>query len=109
MTKCRMCSTFRLKPENVQEYIRLHQQVWPELVEVYRKAGITQISCFLNGCDVIVYSEYEMEAYRRKKESLSRNLVELRWQVLMRTLRDPDSQALRFEEMFHMPPSKANP
>jgi L-rhamnose mutarotase len=106
--KSRMCLTFRLKQESIPEYIRLHQQVWPELLEVYRKAGIAQISCFLNDCNVAVYSEYELEIYEREKESLSRDPVELRWQALMQALRDPDSQTLRFEEIFHMPALEAN-
>ncbi|RPJ20384.1 MAG: L-rhamnose mutarotase [Chloroflexi bacterium] len=106
--KCRMFSAFRLKPESVPEYVRLHQQVWPELLQVYREAGITQISCFLNGCDVVVYSEYEQEVYQQAKESLSHNSIELRWQALMQTLRDPYFQVLRFEEIFHMSALEGN-
>ena len=107
--KCRMCLTFHLKPESIPEYVRLHQQVWPELLQVYREAGITQISCFLNGCDVVVYSEYELKVYQQKKEFLRRNPVELRWQALMQTLRDPEAQMLQFEEIFHMPVLEGNP
>jgi L-rhamnose mutarotase len=104
-----MCSAFRLKPESVPEYVRLHQEVWPELIQVYREAGITKISCFLSGCEVVVYSEYEMEVYQQAKEALSHNSVELRWQALMQTLREPDSQTFRFEEVFHMPALEGNP
>lgn len=109
MMKSRMCVIFRLKSESIPEYVRLHQQVWPELVQVYREAGFIEISCFLNGCDVVVYSEYEMEIYQREKESLSHDPVELRWQALMQTLRDPDSQIRHFEEIFHMPAPEGNP
>jgi L-rhamnose mutarotase len=106
--KSRMCLTFRLKRESVPEYIRLHQQVWPELLEVYGRAGISQISCFLNDCDVVVYSEYELEVYEQEKESLSRDPMELRWQALMQSLRDPASQTRHFEEVFHMPALEGN-
>lgn len=104
-----MCSAFLLKPEGIPEYIRLHQQVWPELLKVYRQAGITEISCFQNGCEVVVYSEYEMEVYQQAKESLNHNSVELRWQALIQNLRDPDSPPLHFEEVFHMPALEGNP
>jgi len=104
-----MCSVFQLKLQSVPEYVRLHQQVWPELLQAYREAGITQVSCFLNGCDVVVYSEYEMEVYQQAKESLSHNPVELRWQALMQTLREPDAQTLQFEEIFYMPTLERNP
>jgi L-rhamnose mutarotase len=104
-----MCSAFQLKPESVPEYIRLHQEVWPEVIQVYREAGITKISCFLNGCDVVVYSECELEVYQQAKEALSHNSAELRWQALMQTLREPDLQTLHFEEVFHMPAPEENP
>jgi len=103
MPKRRMLFRSRLKPESVQEYVRLHQQVWPELLEAYRKAGITQVSCFLNGLDLVVYSEYEQEVYEREKEALSRKPVEIRWQALIKPLRDPDFEQRSFEEVFHMP------
>jgi len=102
MTKRQMLSLSRLRPECVQEYVRLHQQVWPELLATYRQAGITQIGCFLNGLVLIVYSEYESEVYEKAKEALSRNAVEVRWQVLMQTLRDPDFEPLTFQEVFFM-------
>lgn len=104
MSKHRTVSHSRLKPECVQEYVRWHQQVWPELLGVYRKAGITQISCFVSGLDLLVYSEYETEIYEREKESLSRNPVEIRWQALMKTLRDPELATQNFDEVFYMPP-----
>lgn len=101
-----MLSLSRLRPGCVQEYIRLHQQVWPELLEAYRQAGIIQISCFLNGLDLIVYSEYELEVYETAKDALGRNGVEVRWQALMQTLRDPDFVPQAFQEVFFMPPNR---
>ncbi len=106
MPKRRMLSLSRLRPECLQEYVRLHQQVWPELLAAYRQAGITQIGCFLNGLDLIVYSVYESEVYENAKEPLSRNAVEVNWQALTQTLRDPDFEPRTFQEVFHMPSSR---
>ncbi len=100
----RTVSYSRLKPECVQEYVRWHQQVWPELLEAYRKAGITQISCFLGDLDLVVYSEYDTEVYEKEKESLRRNPVEIRWQALMKTLRDPKWPGQELQQVFYMPP-----
>ena len=105
MSKHRQLSLARLHPECVQEYIRLHQQVWPELLAAYRQAGITQISCFLKDLDLIVYSEYEPEVYEEAKEQLNHNAVEVRWQALMQALRDPDFEPQTFREVFFMPAS----
>jgi L-rhamnose mutarotase len=101
-----MLSLSRLRPECVPEYIRRHQQVWPELLDAYRQAGITQISCFLNGLNLIVYSEYELDVYETAREALSRNGVEVRWQALMQTLRDQTVHHRLFGSLLHASPSR---
>ena len=103
MSKGRMLFHSRLKPECVAEYIRYHQAVWPELLEGYRQAGITQVSCFLSGVELIVYSEIDVEQYQESKAALSRHPVEVKWQTLMQTLRDPSFKAGPYAEVFHMP------
>ncbi len=100
----RTVSYSRLKPECVQEYVRWHQQVWPDLLEAYRKAGIKQICCFLGGLDLVVYSEYETEIYQKENESLRQNPVEIRWQALMKTLRDPRWPGQELQQVFNMSP-----
>jgi L-rhamnose mutarotase len=103
MSKARMLFRSRLKAESVDEYVRYHRAVWPDLLDAYRRAGITQISCFLSGTDLLVYSEYDVDVYRREKAALSRHPVEIKWQALMATLRDPTFKAVEYEEVFHMP------
>jgi len=101
MTKHRTLSLRRLKPDCVQAYIDFHQQVWPELLEAYRQAGFTRIDCCLNGCDLVVCIEYEVDVYNKMKDALIRNPVEIRWQALMETLRDTSVEQQFFEEVFH--------
>jgi L-rhamnose mutarotase len=93
----------RLKPDKVEEYIRYHQSVWPELLEAYRRAGISRISCFLSGADLLIYSEVDQDIYEREKEALSRNPFEIKWQALMAELGDPTFEAIEYREVFHMP------
>ncbi len=102
MSKRRMLSLRKLKPESVQEYTRLHQQVWPELLEAYCQAGITEISCFLNGVNLVVYMEYESEIYEQEKDALNGNPIEIRWQALMKALDDTEFEQRHFDEVFHM-------
>jgi len=98
----RIMSRSRLKPECVKEYVRLHREVWPDLLEAYRKAGITRIGCYLDGLDLLVYSELDPEIYEREKAALNRNPVGLRWDKLMATLRDQSYGSREFEEVFFM-------
>ena len=92
----------RLKPEMVDEYRRMHDNIWPEMVAAYNAAGITQIRCFLNGVDLIIYFEYDDTIFSDAKESLRNNDVEIRWQKIMKTFADPAFKAVHFDEVFTM-------
>jgi len=41
--------TWTVKPEFVEEYVRMHLDPWPEILEEHRKAGISSYSIFRNG------------------------------------------------------------
>ena len=104
MSKQRTLWLDRLKPESVLEYIHLHQQVWPELEAAYRQAGILQMGCFLNGCERVVFMEYETEIYNEAKPSLDSNPVEIRWQALMKTFCDPQVERQSLTEVYSLSP-----
>ena len=38
-----------IKEECVDEYVRMHRNPWPEIMEAHRKAGIRNYSIFRNG------------------------------------------------------------
>jgi len=46
-----------IKPGMQQEYIRRHDEIWPEMSEVLRRAGIKNYSIWLNGDEVFGYYE----------------------------------------------------
>ena len=50
---------FRLwvKPERLEAYKRLHQEVWPELLEDMRAASIRNYSIFADGPELFGYLE----------------------------------------------------
>ena len=104
MSKQRTLWVDRLKAESVSEYIRLHQQVWPELEAAYRQAGILQMGCYLNGCERVVFIEYETEIYDQAKASLDSNPVEIRWQALMKSCCDPQVDRQSLTEVYHLSP-----
>jgi L-rhamnose mutarotase len=104
MPKQRTLWLDRLKTESVSEYIQLHQQVWPELEAAYRQAGILQIGCYLNGCERVVFMEYEADIYEQAKASLDCNPVEIRWQALMKTFCDPQVERRTLTEVYYLSP-----
>jgi L-rhamnose mutarotase len=105
MTRQRTLWLDRLKAESVSEYIKLHQQVWPELEAAYRQAGILQVGCYLNGCERVVFIEYESGTYDQAKANLDNNPVEIRWQALMKNLCDPKVERQSLREVYYLPPT----
>jgi L-rhamnose mutarotase len=58
----RYCFTFNLRPGAEAEYKRRHDEIWPELVEAIRDAGIHNYTLFRRGLQVIAYCECEPDA-----------------------------------------------
>jgi L-rhamnose mutarotase len=92
----------QLLPEHVAEYIQYHQNVPAGLMDVYRDVGITNLSCFLNENDLIVYFEVDQEIYDQEKGRLADNSIDVNWQSLMSTLNDPNSKTITYLEVFRM-------
>ena len=49
----------RIKPGCEQEYIRRHDEIWPELIDVFKEAGICNYTIFLNKNTLFGYYECE--------------------------------------------------
>lgn len=55
----RFCFTFEIREGAGDEYKRRHDEIWPELVEAIKDAGISNYSLFRRGTQVIAYCECE--------------------------------------------------
>lgn len=53
----RMAWKGRIKPGCKQEYIRRHNEIWPEMVSVLKDAGIGNYTIFANGEELFGYYE----------------------------------------------------
>ena len=51
--------TARLRPENVDDYVRDHAAVWPDVLEAIRAAGIRDYSIWL--FEDRVFAQYEVD------------------------------------------------
>jgi len=58
----RYCFTFRLRPGMEDEYRRRHDEIWPELVEALRDAGVRNYTLFRRERQVIAYCECHPDA-----------------------------------------------
>ncbi|MEI6071530.1 MAG: L-rhamnose mutarotase [Verrucomicrobiae bacterium] len=92
-----------LRPERIGEYRRHHEAVWPELEELYRTHGVTDLSCFLCGCELVVYQEIDPSVFLAAEAALAAHPVEIRWQALMSEFKDPGQNSSLFEEVYRIP------
>ena len=59
----RVAQAIRVSPEAEAEYIRYHQQVWPEVLQTIADCNIANYSIFLRNGMLIAYFEYHGSDY----------------------------------------------
>jgi L-rhamnose mutarotase len=99
---------FRLwvQPDKLEEYKRLHQAVWPDLLADMRAAGIRNYSIFADGPELFGF--LECDTWDAVNAALAKSDANRRWQEFMRgylaTPVDPDApEPLRLlEEVFRL-------
>ena len=88
----------RIKKGKEGEYRRRHATVWPTLIEVARRAGLKNHSCFLQGKNVIVYAE--AEDLNITFDEILASDVKKKWDDSMSEILE-ESNSVHFEEVFH--------
>jgi L-rhamnose mutarotase len=74
----------KLEPGYEQEYKRRHDEIWPEMLEALRNAGIHNYSIFLSGEQLFAY--LEVEDFDRMVKTLATDPTNARWQTSMQSL-----------------------
>jgi L-rhamnose mutarotase len=96
----------RLKPGHVDEYKRRHDDIWPELAELLRAAGIHDYSIFLDEESLQLFAVLKLRP-GHTVASLPEHPVMRRWWDSMAPLMEvepgnrPTERALR--QVFHLP------
>ena len=70
-----------VRPGYEEEYRRRHEEIWPEMVEALRSAGIRNYSIFRHGLTLFGY--FETEDLRRTEEYLATSDTNRRWSESM--------------------------
>lgn len=95
-----------LKEGMVEEYVRRHDAIWPELVEVLRKAGIRNYTIWQTGQELFGYYECEKGAEYAARVQAESPVVD-RWNEFMKDVMvmemDPETGAQpRLRQVFLM-------
>lgn len=70
-----------LKPEKVEDYIALHAQPWPELIELLQRCNIHHYSISIRGTEVFTYYEYTGADYQKDMEILDADPIMQKWWI----------------------------
>jgi len=76
-----VCFLLRVKRDRVEDYVKAHQ-IWPELLDVMREAGIRNYSLFLRG-DGMVVGYLEAEDPEESLRRVGETDVSRRWEQSM--------------------------
>ena len=101
----RFAFKMKLKPGVAEEYQRRHDEIWPELSEVLRAAGISDYSIFLDGETNTLFAVQRQEENNTAAD-LPRNPIVRKWWSYMAPLMEthPDNAPVSSElkEVFHL-------
>lgn len=96
----------QLKPGTVDEYRRRHDEIWPELAEAIRDAGISDYHIFLDEETLSLFAVLKL-ADDNRRDVLPTLPVMRRWWDHMAPLMavEPDNKPVEWPlvPMFHLP------
>jgi L-rhamnose mutarotase len=106
----RACFLLQLRPDRVEDYLRAHQQVWPEMLDALRTAGWRNYSLFLRADDGLVVGYLETNDFAAAQRRMAETDVNAKWQAGMAEYfvgsetesAGPDEQMRPLSEYFHL-------
>ena len=99
----RLGFVLRVKPDRVDEYVLAHCEVWPEMLDALKSAGIRNYTIFRAGNEMFGY--FETDDLARAETYLAAQEVNARWQDAMADLleeRVQDQGPSPLEEIFRL-------
>ena len=101
---------FRLqvRPEMMDEYVRRHAEVWPDMLQALRETGWTNYTLFLVRSDGTLFGYFETPDLAAAKAGMAAREVNARWQAEMAPFfialdgKRPDEGFLQLEDVFYL-------
>ena len=88
-----VCEMMKLKPENIKDYIKLHDNTWPDLVKALRESGFIEEYIFI--LDNLVLVIMKCKNFKNSRSKLSSKEIFNRWTTKVRAMLVND------ESFFH--------
>ncbi len=96
---------FKVKKEAIPEYVKRHQEVWPELLRESSGLGTSNYTLFMRE-DGTVFGYLEAEDWEKATAEMAKSEVNARWQEYMAPLFEGEGRADQnmqmLQEVFHL-------
>lgn len=97
---------FQVKVERLEEYKRIHREVWPEMLAALSRHGWRNYSLFMRENDQ-VFGYFEVaDSIEASQRGMAREEINARWQEMMapffEDLSDDEGRSVVLEEVFHL-------
>lgn len=115
----RVCFRLTVREDKLDEYVRRHRDVWPDMQQALRETGWSNYSLFLDS-DGTLIGYFETPDLDGALRGMAERDVNRRWQAEMAPFFEglsghrPDEAFTRLDEIFHLatppaPPTAAEP
>ncbi len=102
----RVCFQLQVKPERLEEYVKRHQPIWPEMLQALAATGWHNYSIFLRE-DGLLIGYSETESLEKARAGMAATEVNTKWQAEMSEFfvdleGTPDQGFLQLTEVFNL-------
>ncbi|QEG22890.1 L-rhamnose mutarotase [Mariniblastus fucicola] len=101
----RIAFKMKLKPGNTEEYVRRHDEIWPELKQLLKDAGISEYSIFLDAETDTLFAFQKVSGDGGSQNLKENPIVQKWWNYmadLMETNADNSPVSVPLQEVFYM-------
>jgi len=101
----RVCFLLHLKPDRVQDYLKAHEHVWPEMLDALRDAGWHNYSLFVRPEDGLVVGYLETPDFEAAQQAMAATDINAKWQAGMAQYFEagnPDESMRPLQLYFHL-------
>jgi len=89
VTVQRTAFVLRVRPDKIEEYVRAHREVWPEMLAALRSAGIRNYTIFREGTQLFAYFEYVGDDFGADMAAMAADPETQRWWKLTDAMQEP--------------------
>lgn len=103
----RVAFQLKVRTEMIEEYRRVHQEVWPEMLDALRRHGWHNYTLFMRQ-DGVLFGYFETPtSFEDALSGMATEEVNARWQAAMQPYFEgvgahPDEIMLELVEVFHL-------